>query len=193
MTRNVSLNIRFELWSQQKDQRAHWIEWLAAKSRLARPFCRDLLLGRIEDEAITSSELDVIADALNVPDRGMGLRFDEPLVGTNVLKANLNFLFDRLEHGGKKSMALALNVAQTTISRWLAGDTSPGSPTLEAIVREFRLPAGTDLRTEPLFLSLDPVSLIDKHHWVRDRLDKLSEQELQDLYPALRRMLDDDR
>ena len=83
--------------------------------------------------------------------------------------------------------------ALEAISRWLAGTSEPQGPALRQVASYFGLPMDTNLRRDPVFLSLEPVSLVAKRHWVRDRLDKLSEQDLQDLYPALRRMLDEDQ
>lgn len=197
MSRNVSLNVRFALWSRdrelRRDDRRRWIEWLATRSGLPHQFCRDLLLGRVPDEAVTAAQLESLARALELPDDGAGLRFEDPLARTKVLQANLRFLFNQLEHGRKKAAAASLGIAQTTISRWLSGATEPEGPNLEKLVSHFQLPWGTDLRKDPIFLSLEPVSSQAKRHWVRDRLDKVSEQDLQDLYPALRRMLDDDQ
>jgi hypothetical protein len=41
-----------------------------------------------------------------------------------------------------------------------------------------------------VFLSVEPVALKDRRRWLHTRLDALNPDELRDLYPALRRLLD---
>jgi hypothetical protein len=182
------------LWSRPVP-RPDWIRWLASRTNLGSTFCRDLVTDRIADELITLLQLAELARALELAEDASELRFRDFLAdsGRNVLVENLRFLFDDLERGGKKMLAEFFEVDPTTISRWLKGSSEPQGPGLRSIATYFRLPVDTNLRRDPIFLSLDPVSLVAKRNWVHDRLDKLSEQDLRDLYPALRRMLDDDR
>jgi len=182
------------LWSRPIP-RPDWIRWLASRTNLGHTFCRDLVTERAADELITLPQLTELARALELAEDASELRFRDFLAdsGRNVLVENLKFLFDDLERGGKKKLAEFFEVDPTTISRWLKGSSEPQGPGLRNIVTYFRLPMDTNLRRDPIFLSLDPVSLVAKRNWVRDRLDKLPEQDLQDVYPALRRMLDDDR
>lgn len=194
MTNQVSRNVRFLLWSRPVP-RPDWIRWLTSRTSLGTLFSRDLVSDRIADEVMALPPLAELARALELADDASELRFRDFLAdsGRNVLVENLKFLFDDLERGGKKKLAEFFDVDPTTISRWLKGSSEPQGPGLRQVVSYFRLPADTNLRRDPIFLSLDPVSSVAKRHWVRDRLDKLSEQDLQDLYPALRRMLEEDR
>lgn len=193
MANQVSRNVRFMLWSKQVP-RINWINWLTNQTTLSLSTCRDLVSDRIVDSALTSAQLTDLSRALDLSEDGSDLRYSDLLGDSHrhVLAENLKFLFDSLEHGGKKKLAKSFGVDPTTISRWLAGTSEPQGPGLRQIVSYFGLPIDTDLRRDAVFLSLEPVSSVGKRHWVRDRLDKLSEQELQDLYPALRRMLEED-
>jgi transcriptional regulator with XRE-family HTH domain len=150
----------------------------------------------IADEELPLGQLKELSRAFeNLADDGSDLRFTDLLTssGRNLLAENLKFLFDDLERGGKKKLAEFFDVDPTTISRWLAGASEPQGPGLRRLVSYFNLPMDTDLRRDAIFLSLEPVSSVAKRHWVRDRLDNISEKDLQELYPALRRMLEEDR
>jgi transcriptional regulator with XRE-family HTH domain len=151
------------------------------------------VFGRIPDEALTADQLAGLARALEVGEDGSELRFSDLLSdsGKNVLAENLKFLFDTLEHGGKKGLARSFGIDPTTVSRWLSGASEPQGPALRQIVNYFGLRADTDLRTDAVFLSVEPVSAVAKRQWIRDRVDSLTNEKLQELYPALRRMLEE--
>jgi hypothetical protein len=194
VTRLVSRNIRFKLFAKDVS-RFHWISWLASHTNLGFPFCRDLVMDRIADESLTPAQLTELSRTFEgLAEDGSDLRYTDLLEtsGRNVLVENLKFLFDDLGHGGKKKLAEFFDVDPTTISRWLGGASEPQGPGLRRLVSYFSLPMDTDLRRDAVFLSLEPVSSVAKRHWVRDRLDNLPEKDLQELYPALRRMLKED-
>jgi hypothetical protein len=154
-----------------------------------------LLRAQVEDASVTPQQLAGLSRLLELSDDGSELLFHDLLHDShrNVLTENLKFLFDEHGRGAKANLAETQHLDPTTISRWLSGATEPEGPNLDRVVSHFHLPWGTDLRKDPIFLALDPVSSQAKRHWVRDRLDNLSDQDLRDLYPALRRMLDEDR
>jgi transcriptional regulator with XRE-family HTH domain len=195
VTRLVSRNVRFKLFANEVAS-SSWITWLASHTNLSCSFCRDLLTDRIADEELKLGQLTELSRAFeNLADDGSDLRFTDLLAnsGRNVLAENLKFLFDDLERGGKKKLAEFFEVDPTTISRWLAGASEPQGPGLRRLASYFSLPVDTDLRRDAVFLSLEPVSSVAKRHWVRDRLEKLSDENLRELYPALRRMLEEER
>jgi transcriptional regulator with XRE-family HTH domain len=190
----VSLNVRFRLWWRAVP-RQDWVAWLAERTGFGVRFSVALLRAQVADESVTPHQLEAISRALEFSDDGSELLFHDLLHDshTNVFTENLKFLFDGEGRGSKKNLAETQDIDPTTISRWLSGVTEPEGPNLEKLASYFQLPWGTDLRKNPIFLSLEPVSSQAKRNWVRDHLDKLSEEELQDLYPALRRMLEQDR
>jgi transcriptional regulator with XRE-family HTH domain len=153
-------------------------------------------MDKIADESLTPTQLTDLSRIFDgLAEDGSDLRFTDLLEisGRNVLVENLQFLFNDLGHGGKKKLAEHFKVDPTTVSRWLAGASEPQGPGLREIVSYFNLPMDSDLRRDAVFLSLEPVSSVGKRHWVRDRLENISEEDLQELYPALRRMLEEDR
>jgi transcriptional regulator with XRE-family HTH domain len=107
------------------------------------------------------------------------------------LAENLRFLFSGLGHGGKKSLASKLGIDPTTVSRWLSGAYEPQPASLSQLVSEFGLPSGTNLEEDPVFLSIEPVSLIERREWINKRINVLSSDELRELFPALRRLLEE--
>jgi hypothetical protein len=54
------------------------------------------------------------------------------------------------------------------------------------------LSAGTDLEKEPLFLSPLPVSLRERKRWLHEQIDRIDTETLNDLFPALKRLLSTD-
>ena len=44
---------------------------------------------------------------------------------------------------------------------------------------------------EPVFLSAEPVAVLERRKLIRERIDVLSEKEFRELYPALRRLLEE--
>jgi transcriptional regulator with XRE-family HTH domain len=186
----VSRNVRFMLWLRELP-RIDWIKWVSDRTGLSLATCRELLMDTTADDALKPAELRALSRAFDLADDGSDLRYSDFLgdSGRSVLAENLKYLFNSLEHGGKKQLARSFGVDPTTVSRWLAGTSEPQGPGMRQIVSHFGLPPDTDLRQDPVFLSLEPISFVEKRDWVRDRVDNLSQKELQQLYPALRRML----
>lgn len=150
------------------------------------------MTGNLQDDQIAPDVLQRLAAAFGQDDGGESIRFAD-LVGdgTDLPRENLKFLFESLDRGGKKRLAAELSIDPTTVSRWLSGASQPQGPSLRHLSDYFGLPAGTDLRETPIFLSVEPVATVDRRRWLQARIDGLSPDELRDLYPALKRMLED--
>lgn len=189
MSHQVSVNTRFLLW-RMGVPREQWQPWLEARTGLGSDITRELLEGRLADERVGVATLLELARAFTQEDGGESLRYsDLPRENGSVLAENLRHLFGSLDHGGKKVAAGELGIDPTTVSRWLAGKSEPQSPALQRIASYFGIPAGADLRTEPVFLSLQPVSVAELKRWMHARIEELSTDEFRQLLPALRRML----
>ena len=193
MTRQVAVNCRYLLW--RKDvPREDWARWLQRHTGLRAEQCLAIVEDRQLDSDFDAQELRELGRAFQHPDDGEALRFsDLARDGCNVLQENLRHLFGSLGHGGKQTVAERLSINPTTISRWLNGSFEPQSNTLESLARFFGLPPDTDLRTVPVFLSVDPLSVAARREWVKLRVDDLSGEELAQLFPALRRLLGEQR
>lgn len=189
MSIRISNNLRFALW-RQGIPRTQWITWVAARCELGSPLVRAVVDGSAPDDQVGETECSQLARAIGMAAEAETLRFAD-MVGADcdVLRENLAYLMNALGHGGKKALAAKLSVDPTTISRWLNGASQPSEATLRQLATHFGVPAGTDLRSDPVFLSLEPVALSERKQWLVSRLESLSADELRDLYPALRRML----
>ena len=183
----ASLNVRYLLWSENPKTEA-WPK--ALQSRLPT-WSSEKRLKLLRGENPGPEGMRELAQTFSLPEEE--LRWQD-LLGegkVNVLVENLSLLLNSLERGGKKELADKLGIAQTTISRWLNGSTEPQRPTLEKLVRYFGLPYRTDLKAEPLFLSIQLLSDQAKKSWLKDRIDLLSREDLRDLFPALKRLLEE--
>jgi transcriptional regulator with XRE-family HTH domain len=190
MAHQVSLNVRFFLWRREVP-RPEWTLWLSQRTSLGREVIWRLVSGELEDAKLTDTQLGELAAALGLDD-AEGLRFSDMLhEHANVLQENLRYLFGSLEHGRKKILAKEMGVDPTTISRWLNGAYPPQTPSLGRLVSCFGLPEGTNLREDPVFLSAEPVAVLERRKLIRERIDALSEKEFRELYPALRRLLEE--
>jgi transcriptional regulator with XRE-family HTH domain len=190
MARQISLNVRFFLWRREVP-RPEWTLWLSQRTSLAREVIWRLVSGDLEDAKLTEAQLGELAAALSLNDID-DLRFSDSVhEHTSVLLENLRYLFGSLEHGRKKLLAKEMGVDPTTISRWLNGAYPPQAPSLGRLVSCFGLPEGTNLREDPVFLSAEPVAVLERRKLIRERIDALSEKEFRELYPALRRLLEE--
>ena len=189
MPTRISNNLRLALW-RQGIPRTQWVGWIAARCELGPELVRSVVGGSVSDDQVGDAECSQLAKAIGMAAEEETLRFGD-MVGTecDVLRENLTYLMNALGHGGKRALATKFSVDPTTISRWLNGNSKPNAATLRELATHFGVPTGTDLRSDPVFLSVDPVSLSERRQWVISRLESLSADELRDLYPALRRLL----
>ena len=184
----VSTNTRFVLWSRKLERDA-WELWLVHRTGWQRAVVAQFLRGTGPGEHPSEEELLMLTDVLGlegVESLALADLVDE---GCQVLRENLAFLIGGLPHGGKRTLAKALQVNPTTISRWLGGSSPPGKPTQRALVDYFGLPRDIDLATDPVFLSVDPLSAVQKLAWVHERVQALDDSELHELFPALHKLL----
>jgi len=185
----ISQNVRFLLW-QQGITRASWVKWLVRECPVERQWARKLVCGELHDGEIQTTEQERLAAALEFPEAE--LRFqDLPNTHSDILLENLKSLFSGLKRGGKKEMAGALQVDPTTVSRWLNGTSQPNRTTLDAISQFFGLPRGTNLRRDPIFLANAPVAVVEQKQWIVRQVETMSPDDLRELYPALRRLLEE--
>ncbi|HEY3489810.1 MAG TPA: hypothetical protein VGK27_06790 [Candidatus Deferrimicrobiaceae bacterium] len=181
---NASKNIRFLFWKQQIDRR-DWTAHLAVLAKCERGRAENLLRG----EEPGAKELALIAASLRIS--ATELKGIDLLAASQVdiLFENLRVLINGLGSGKKSVFANSLGLHPTTISGWLSGKARPEKPNLGAICKYFRLPSGTNLEEEPLFLSILPVSEKSRKRWLRERIEILDASELQELFPVIERIL----
>jgi transcriptional regulator with XRE-family HTH domain len=178
-------NLRFLLWSKGFHSVA-WASELQALAGLNEGEAWALLLG---SKPASESAVKRIASRFQVEPEDL-LYAD--LLGSakvNVVRANLKMLMKDFGSGQKKLLAQRLKVHPGTISRWLGGTQAPDRKTLQYLASHFELKAGTDLATEPLFLSPHPVSDSERREWLLRKTREIDSASLSELFPALVRML----
>ncbi len=124
------------------------------------------------------------------------LFFEDLLEDVDVLAANLAYLLDSLPHGGQRRLAEQLGVDETTVSRWKS-DKAPHGRRVDKRVKDrldrlrdyFGLSRSIDLASEPVFLSMDPVGTSQKVEWIKERVEAMESTELDELFPALKKLL----
>ncbi len=107
----------------------------------------------------------------------------------DVLRENLRRLIGSLGPSGQKRLAQGLGFDPTTVSRWYRGKHKPNPTNLGKLRGGFGLPEGTDLRTEPLYTSTDPVGEAEQKAWLHEQINRLDADALRELFPALERLL----
>ena len=184
----VSKNLRFLLWQEDGD-RNRWPESL--RRRLQVEWRADRVEAALAGQALTETEVHQVVEAFKAEIDEEMLRYADLVhdAEVNVLSENIKYLIGSLEHGGKKELSAALKVDQTTISRWLGGTNKPPRPTQARIVRFLGLAPSKDLEQDALFLEYAPISVQSRRQWLRERVDKMTMDEIRDLFPALERLL----
>ena len=184
----VTLNVRFLLWSQHLSPDG-WASGLSRQTRSAVSMKRASEIISGDGPPPTDQEMQIIADAY-------GQDPEQLLVGClytdspeTLLKKNVSFLLSTLLRGGKKSLAGELDVQQETIARWSSETKLPEAKNVIGLLKHMGLPADLDLRSEPLFLSTNPVGWVLQRKWLIDRIEKLPSKTLPQLFPALWRIL----
>ncbi len=182
----LSSNLRYILWKQGLD-RKEWPEklagWLGCDLRRAE----DLLEG--EADGLRPEEKKGLAHVAGVESEDLQSADLIARDHVDALVANIGYLVGSLPHGGQRKLADELRVDVTTVSRWRTGDQRPARTKLKGICRHFGLPPGTDLESEPVFLSLYPVGNAEMKKWLHERIDHLGPDALRHLFHALRRLL----
>ena len=183
----VSTRVRCCLWKLGLPK-SEWQSWLDLRLCGHVYLNTDLVRGRLQDDQIEEEYLNLLAGLFNLEPED--LRFGDPFGGSvSPLVENLKHLIKGEGVGGKGRLADELRLNRTTISRWLSGDSQPTVPTQARLMAHFRLPKGTDLERDPIFLALGPVALQEKQAWVQERLEALDPETFSALFPALQRLL----
>lgn len=185
----ISRNVRYLLWKRGLAP-ADWVRWLTPRSGPEGPNASALMSDQLTDREVSSTQLTALSGALGFEADEQDLRYVDLLSeGVDILFENLSFLFAGLERGGKKALANALQVDPTTVSRWLNGSFEPNRSMLDALAQYFGLPYGTDLKTDPVFLSVAPVAVSAQKQWTVEQIERMNSAEFRSLYPALLRLL----
>lgn len=182
MTTHFTENLKFLLW-QKSESGEDWQNRVTRWCQVDALRANQLLHGEYpEDEEVAElareSQFEVEI-----------LMFQRLLKPGEILANNIRFLFDGLEHGEKGKFAAGIGVDVSTISRWRRGKLRPTSEHMRLLKQHFGLPPDIALDEVPLFLESRPVSHQQRREWLKTKIDKLSLKEMNDLFPALYRIL----
>lgn len=188
-------NVQFACW-QQTANREDWpdllVKWLqggapkpGAELRAMRLIAEAFLLGESDldyqhAEAVAQSLHRDIQELMfeNWPAAEPGL----------ILRQNIRRLLGNSGTETKGELAKRLGVSAATLSRWTGGHQEPDTRARRAIVSLFGLRSIEDLEQVPLFLAYVPVTHAERVAWIQSRVADMSWRELDELFPALRRL-----
>jgi len=176
-------NLLFLLWEKEKDRN----KWPTNLGKILGGEAEDLENILQERIRLSGQQIDRLAEYFNI--EKAEFQTVDLLETTNIFKENFCFLLN--ECSEKKDIRKELGVHPSTISKWKSGKQPPSSTHLRHIKKVFGLDDSIDLNRDPLFLSMEPVSDLGKKQWIKENIDSLSPQGLRELYPALRRLLEE--
>jgi len=177
-------NLRYLLWKADFD-RAAWARELGSWARCDRQSAEGLLEGAVLGDEVQER----VSRQTGVPVED--LQFARLVDAEDVLLENLRYLLGSLEHGQKAYFATAVGIHYTTVSKWYRGIHRPTGYHMERICAFFGLAPSTNLRTDPLFLSLTPVSDLERRAWLIDRINNASAETIEKYFATFQRLLQD--
>jgi len=180
----LSQNIRYLLW-RAKIPREKWSSTLRHLLRgVEHVGADDLLMRGTADPkivAVLAQSFKIDANVLMTSQLFSGTRVD-------VWRENLKCLLELLPHGASERIAAHLRLDPSTVSHWLRG-ARPNRAIQQQLNGFFGLDPITELFHDPLFLLPDPPTLEQRRQWLLARIRDISPTELQELFPALKRIL----
>jgi len=178
-------NLLFLVW-QSGVSREAWITRVAQYTGTSAQRVAGLLVG----DKPTAKEIARASRATDMPDTD--LLYDRLASRADIIGENMNCLLNTLDHGGQKRLAASVGVKAMAVTTWRKG-TTPRARTLEQVKEFFGLPRAIDLHNDCLFLSLEPIGVFQKRAWVKEQISVMNEHELNDLFPALKRLLSNEK
>jgi transcriptional regulator with XRE-family HTH domain len=182
---NFNENLRFMVWKREPNRRENWRGLIANWAEIDQSRALSLIHGAKPSE----QEIRRISDKLNLEQET--LLYSRVLNSSEILFRNIDYLFDGLDHGLKGEYAESLGVDLSTVSRWRRGKARPTRFHLHKLCAKFLIEPDVDLEEIPLFLAPMPISLGARRQWLKAKIDGLSPTEMNELFPALRRLLGD--
>lgn len=180
----TALNLRFLLWRAgvPRDRwEEHLADWVGGEGARAKALLLGAKINYGEQERV-AEKAECTAEELQTE------RLWEGRV--NVLRENLKYLTDKKQVGEKLSdIARGTGISSVTLSRWRSGTQEPEDRQLSKLARHFGLGADTNLRTDPMFLSLSPVGVLMRKEWLHRKVDELNDEALHELFPAFERLM----
>lgn len=110
----------------------------------------------------------------------------------NIWQENVAHLVNSLKRGEQSKLVSYLGLRSPgTVTKWKSKQANPEKKHKQGLQNFFGLPLSVDLEQTPLFLSLSPVDVVSQRAWLHEHIDQLGDLTLQNLFPALERLLRD--
>ena len=177
-------NLRYLLWNRGVN-RGNWVKELARLLKCDIRKSENILRG----VSLNPEQIMELSKAFSISDEE--LVYGNLVEKVNIPQENIKFLLNTLAHGERKKLASELSVDITTISRWGTGKNPPDSGNLSRLSNYFQISPSLDITRTPLFLELDPITDPEKKHWIEVAVNKLDRKTLNELFPALKKLLGD--
>ena len=190
-------NLKVLLWQSKGaySQRSYgeYVETVALRCGMTPDHFRSILRDK---ERVTDQELAAIRLFFSDYSENLsGLQYDylfSSLVEhskEDILEKNLQYLFSTLEHGENTEFVEEIGVNPSTLTRWKQGKTKPDKYALSQIAKYFGIKDVDDLRTQFLFLELEPVSTQQKKQQCKKMIDEMDKDAFEAIFVALGKML----
>lgn len=189
-------NLKYLIWADKKSlpklTYSEYLDFAAAQCGMLPERFRDILrndaiaTGREEYQIKTHYE-DLGYDLTAIRDTDL---FSETpdYMQFELLRENLMYLLRKIPRGGNAEVVKAVDIDPSTLSRWKKGLTIPDKYHLRLICEYFHM-AEDSLRTEFLFLDLEPVTTQSKKNLCKEWIDQMSPEEFDALFPALKKLI----
>jgi hypothetical protein len=189
-----NLNLRYLLWRSGESDRLQWANRLSQLLGCSENTARHLLSGNLK---ITGEQVRRLIKNMEpgIQEEDFFFRSLIEFHGIDIVRENVRFLLGTLRHGEAKRLGVSLSVSDHTISewkRWRRGKGGIEKQHLVGLARYFGIDPRVSLDKEPVFLWTDPVGVKQRREWLRNRLLLISEDQLNDLFPALKKLLKDE-
>ena len=185
-----NLNIRYLVWKVDPDP-GGWVSVLHTKASFTKQRARQVL----EGDPLSDRERFAILEGFDADADSFGSAKLMGMSNQEIVSCNMVYLIGELPQGEQKKMAKYLGVTAETVSRWSNRNWLKERKNYNKIMQNAKRIAEYlgvkprfDLSITPLFLSLIPVGQFAQRNWLRRRIEKLSADELADLFPAFERL-----
>ena len=190
-------NLKVLLWKSKGDHSrksyAEYIDTIAFRCGMTPERFRAIL--RDKDRA-TSQELMMLRSCFDAySDDLSAIEYDflfSDLVAHSkeeILEKNLKYLFSTLGHGENAEFVEAIGVNPSTLTRWKQGKTKPDKYAQTQIARYFGFRDAEELKSQFLFLGLEPVSTQQKKQQCKKMIDDMDKESFETIFIALKKML----
>ena len=190
-------NLRILLWKNKRElsQKTYkeYIDFVAKQCGIEPNHFRGILC---DEEKATGKEVASLLEFFNdFSDDIEAIQYAYQLTDLidkaekEILAKNLQYLFGTIKHGENAAFVNSIEVNPSTLTRWKQGKSKPDKYAQEQIAYYFGLKDAEDLKSELLFLDLDPVSTQQKKQECKRLIDEMSKDDFERIFAGLRKML----